>query len=64
MAQKERRRSGAGEMTQWLKALAVLPEDPGPVSSTHTGGSQLPKTLGPGNSVLSSDLFGYQYTGT
>ena len=27
--------SGAGEMTQWLTALSVFPEDPGSFSSTH-----------------------------
>lgn len=26
---------GAGEMAQWLKSLAVLPEDPGSIPSTH-----------------------------
>jgi hypothetical protein len=26
---------GAGEMTQWLKALDALPEDPGSIPSTH-----------------------------
>jgi hypothetical protein len=26
---------GAGEMAQWLRVLAVLPEDPGSVLSTH-----------------------------
>jgi hypothetical protein len=26
----------AGEMTQWLRALAALPEDPGSNPSTHT----------------------------
>jgi hypothetical protein len=26
---------GAGEMAQWLRALVVLPEDPGSVPSTH-----------------------------
>lgn len=27
--------SGTGEMTQWLRALAALPEDPGLIPSTH-----------------------------
>ena len=27
---------GAGEMVQWLRALATLPEDPGSIPSTHT----------------------------
>jgi hypothetical protein len=26
---------GAGETAQWLSALAVIPEDRGPVPSTH-----------------------------
>lgn len=26
---------GAGEMAQWLKVLAVLPEEPGSISSIH-----------------------------
>ena len=25
----------AGEMAQWLRVLAILPEDPGSVPSTH-----------------------------
>jgi hypothetical protein len=25
----------AGEMAQWLRALAALPEDPGSIPSTH-----------------------------
>jgi hypothetical protein len=27
--------NGAGEMIQWLKALAALPEEAGSISSTH-----------------------------
>jgi hypothetical protein len=26
---------GVGEMAEWLKVLAALPEDPGLVSNTH-----------------------------
>jgi hypothetical protein len=26
---------GAGEMVQWLRALSVLPKDPGLIPSTH-----------------------------
>jgi hypothetical protein len=26
---------GAGEMAEWLRSLAALPEDPGLISSTH-----------------------------
>ena len=29
---------GAGELAQWLRALAALPEDPGSISSTHMVG--------------------------
>jgi hypothetical protein len=28
--------TGATKMVQWLKALAALPEDLGPIPSTHT----------------------------
>ena len=28
--------SGAGEMSQWLTALAALPKDLDPIPSTHT----------------------------
>ena len=27
---------GAGEMAQWLRALAALSEDPGSIPNTHT----------------------------
>lgn len=30
-----KKRKGTGEMTQQLRALTVLPEDPCPISSTH-----------------------------
>jgi hypothetical protein len=28
-------KQGAGEMSQWLRVLAALPEDPGSIPSTH-----------------------------
>ena len=39
-----RRGEIAGEMTQWLRALAVLAENPNSVPSTTQGGSQPPVT--------------------
>jgi hypothetical protein len=27
--------AGAGEMAQWLRALSILPKDPGSIPSTH-----------------------------
>jgi hypothetical protein len=32
---KNLRNIGAGEVAQWLKALAALPENPGSIPSTH-----------------------------
>ena len=52
--------SGAGEMAQQLKALAVLAEDPDSVLSTCTGESQPCVTAVLGNLALSSDLAGTQ----
>ena len=58
---------GAGEMAQWLTALAAHPEDPGLTPSTHThthththGGSHPPVTPVPGDLMPSSDLLRYQ----
>ena len=40
---------GTGEMVQWLRALAPLPEDPGSIPSTHmaahNGLTPVPKDL-------------------
>jgi hypothetical protein len=44
----------AGEMAQWLRALAVLPEDPG-----LFGSSKPSVTPGPGNLMHPSDIFGH-----
>jgi len=38
---KKVREGGAGEMVQWLKAVAVLPEDPSSISQPPHGSSQL-----------------------
>lgn len=47
---------GAGKMAQWLKTLAVLPEDPG----QHPHGDSEPSvTPAPGDLMPSSDLLGH-----
>ena len=38
---------GPREMVQWLRALAVLPEDPGSIPSTHMVANKLSVTLPP-----------------
>lgn len=54
------RKLGTGEMGQWLKALAALTEDSGPIASTHNGSSQPSITPDTGDLIPSSDLFGHQ----
>jgi hypothetical protein len=45
---------GVGEMVQWLRALATLPEDPNSVPSMHSG-SQSFITLVPEDLISSSE---------
>jgi hypothetical protein len=62
------REPAAGEMmAHWLRALAVLPEDPGSIPSTHMAAQNHSITLVPGGLIPSSDLQRHQahtwYTG-
>jgi hypothetical protein len=51
-------KDGAGELAQWLRAVAALAEKLGSVLSTHiAGGLQSPLTLVPGNLLSSSGLW-------
>jgi hypothetical protein len=44
---------GAGMTAQWLRALAVLPEDPGDsIASTHMAVCNYPKLQFQGSSIL------------
>lgn len=53
----------AGEMAQWLKVLAALPEDSHKILSPH-GGSQSSLTAVPQNPAPASGLHGYYTYGT
>lgn len=56
------RKLRARGMAQWLRGLAVLPEDASAVPSIHSDSSQLLVTPALGDPTVHSALWGYPHT--